>query len=266
MKSKRLQGKIVLVTGASSGLGAEIARVIAVEYGADLILVARRKERMESLKKDLANVSDSKIYVLKADLSKEEEVDMVVSQALSYPNLYGVILNAGITYFGLHKNMEAGLHKKIMDLNVNAVVKMAEGFFQKFDKGTKEYRIMVVSSLASLVPVPYQSLYSGTKGFVTNFFNALSQETHNPHLKLIAFCPGGIKTEMTSGDSFSGLSKYLDSAGKVAKSAVDAFYRGDVLRVPGLLNKVTLLLSRLLPRKVILAQAAKMYRKALGMD
>src|ERR1700743_2435536 len=105
MGKLQFKNKWVLVTGASSGLGEEMARQLAFDYQANLILLARRKEKLEQLKTELEIDAGIKVKIIVADLSKLSEVDSALDQVLAGGELYGAILNAGVTYFGRHAEL-----------------------------------------------------------------------------------------------------------------------------------------------------------------
>ncbi|MEE9438964.1 MAG: SDR family NAD(P)-dependent oxidoreductase [Saprospiraceae bacterium] len=258
-----IKNKTILVTGASSGLGYEIAIQLATNHHSNLVIVARREEKLEILKAQILNKTNVNVTILAADLSIAADNQKVIDHCLSLPGFSGAILNAGVTHFGRHLQLEWEDFQKMMDVNIISVVKMTNSFIQHFENNNNEGRVMIVSSMASLFPVPYQAAYSGTKGFLTNFANALSQEINNPKLSLTVFCPGGIKTEMTDGDKFSSLSKWLEPVGHVAKEGIYAFLKGKSTYVPGKLNKLSVIIFKLLPRSFVLKQTGKIYRKAI---
>src|ERR1700744_2431098 len=105
MSKLQFKNKWILVTGASSGLGEEMARQLAFQHGANLILLARRKEKLEQLKAELEKYAKGSGKVVVADLSNLEDVDKAVDEILKSGHLYGAILNAGVTYFGRHSDL-----------------------------------------------------------------------------------------------------------------------------------------------------------------
>src|ERR1051326_8299696 len=100
MKPMDFSGRWILVTGASSGLGWEMAKVLATQHGANVIPVARRMSRLEELRREIESTSKARVVPLAADLSRVDEVDRVFEEATAAAPLYGAILNAGITHFG----------------------------------------------------------------------------------------------------------------------------------------------------------------------
>lgn len=262
--SMDVKGQTILVTGASSGLGYEMAYQLAVNEGANLVIVARRAEKLAALQAAIAQKTSVQVDVVAADLGREEDVARVVDHCLSISTFRGAILNAGITYFGKHHQLEWDYFQKMVQLNVMSVVRMTNTFLQHFEGLQQPARIMIVSSMASLFPVPYQAAYSGTKGFLTNFANALSQEVTNKQLRICAYCPGGIKTEMTTADGkFDTLSRWLEPVDKVASQGIYAYKNGKLTYVPGLLNKLSIVIGKFVPRSILLRQTGKIYRGAV---
>ena len=259
----QIKDKSILVTGASSGLGKEMAYQLATKHGAEVIIVARREANLIALQSAIAKAGGAKAHVVAADLSVEADVERVLTYCKSLPTFVGAILNAGITHFGSHSDLEWSYFEKMVKVNIMSVVRMTNSLYPHFEDSAAGGRLMIVSSMASLFPVPYQSAYSGTKGFLTNFANALSQEITNKEFKLSAYCPGGIKTEMTDGDDFSSLSRFLEPVDKVAATGINGFLKGKMTFVPGFVNHLTCLLSKLLPRDFMTKQTGKIYRRAL---
>lgn len=263
MRSLDFNGKWVLITGASSGLGREMAVQLATTHKANLIITARRADRLEQLKTDLQQNTGVKIKVVAADMSVNEDVDRLLAQCITEEPLYAAILNAGVTYFGPHAELTQPEYERLLQTNVNAVVRMVNQLVTYFEQKGGEGAIMAVTSMAALFPVPYQAAYSGTKAFITTFMMALSDELTNPQLSLTVFAPGGIATEMTEGEKFYDLKKWLMPVKQAAQEGIYALQHRKLLWVPGFLNRFGSRILKLLPRKFILSQMAGTYRKSL---
>jgi short-subunit dehydrogenase len=134
MKNLALNNKWILVTGASSGLGQEMARQLAQIHKANLIIAARRADKLEELKAELEKVAGIKVKVIVADLSIPEEADRVITESIANGNLYGAILNAGVTYFGRHTELPWDNFESILKTNVIGVVRMTNSLVKHFDK------------------------------------------------------------------------------------------------------------------------------------
>lgn len=263
MASLQFKEKWILITGASSGLGYEMALQLAFEYHANLILVARRADKLEALKDQIEKSSPSQVKTIVADLSNMEDIDRVVHIALEDGNLYGAILNAGITYFGNHLDISWEQFEKILQTNVSGMVRMTEHLTRHFEQTGKEGGLMIVSSLSAILPTPYQAVYSGSKGFMLNFITALSHEIKNKRFSFTVYLPGGIATEMTDNEKFSPLKGWLMPVAQAAKTGINAFRKRKSTCVPGATNRLGAYVSGIIPKRIIIKGMAKTYGNAL---
>lgn len=269
MTPMSFESRWVLVTGASSGLGLELARQLARDHKANLVLVARRAERLTALKSELESKHGVAVHTIIADLSRESDVQRVFSEAIEQRQLYGVILNAGITHFGEHFDLSWLDFKTMIDTNVTSVAQLTHLFVPYLLEQKQGGGVMLVASMAGVSPVPYQSAYSGTKAFLMGFGHSLWHELRGRDVSITTFVPGGIATEMSE---LSGLSRYfgtggifIQSAQACARDALAAFQRRKHTSVPGMVNQMGVLASKMLPRSVMVGQVASEYRKALAL-
>ena len=263
MSKLQFKNKWVLVTGASSGLGEEMARQLAFQHGANLILLARRKDKLEQLKAELESEARVSVKIIVADLSKLHDVDHAIDQLLSDGQLYAAILNAGITYFGKHSELSWEQFQTMLQTNVVSVVRFTNRLVSHFESTGKEGGVLIVSSMAAIFPVPYQSAYSGTKSFILSFATALIHEIKNKQFSLSVYAPGGIVTEMTAGDNFHDLQGWLMPVKQAAKEGIDAFRNRKPVHVPGLMNRVGGFFLKFLPKKFVMGKMSKVYEKSL---
>jgi uncharacterized protein len=268
MKRLDFAGRWVLVTGASSGLGREIARQLAHEHRAHVILVARRGARLRDLAREIEASGVVRAHVIEADLSREADVDRVFAEATAIGEVYGVVLNAGVTHFGEHHDLSWADFQTMLATNVTSVVRLTSLFVPYLAEKKSHGGVLLVASMAGLIPVPYQSAYSGTKAFLVHFGRGLSEELRGKPVSLTTFAPGGIATELTEA---AGLSKYFRSgvammdAETCARAALRGFARRDYVHVPGLFNQLGALLGRWLPQRLFGAAIGAQYRKALAL-
>lgn len=255
-----LKGQWVWVTGASSGLGLELARQLAAE-GANLVLTARRAERLEAIRTELL-AKQVEVKVLAGDTGKHADIDRLMAEVKQLP-LAAVVLNAGTTHFGHHHELSWRDFEAMLQLNVVGTARITTELVQHFRAKQAQARIMLVTSMAGLHPVPYQSAYSGTKAFLTAFGTALAHELVGTGVSLTVFAPGGIATEMTAGERFGPLRGWLAPADEVAREAIGALRARPPLHVQGFLNQLGNLAFRFLPRSFVMGQVARQYRKAL---
>ncbi|BAV07994.1 hypothetical protein SAMN05421788_103337 [Filimonas lacunae] len=263
MKRLQLHNQWVLLTGASAGLGQEMARQLAFEHKANLIIVARRAEKLELLKAMLEKEAGVQVRVIAADLSIPADVERVLDQSLAGGQLYGAILNAGLTFFGRHTDLPWDHFNAMLQTNVVSVLRMTSRLVQHFESSGKEGGVMVVSSMAALYPVPYQAAYSATKAFLLSFANALSHELQNKQFSITAYTPAGIATEMTEGEAFHGLKSWLMPVQQAAKEGLQAFITRKHSYIPGVLNRLGSKFMHLLPKRFVAGQMGKIYYKAL---
>jgi short-subunit dehydrogenase len=263
MSKLQFKNKWVLVTGASSGLGEEMARQLAYQHKANLILLARRKEKLEQLKDELEKEAKVSVRVIVADLSNLQDVDRAIDEILKDGQLYGAVLNAGVTYFGRNAELPWDQFQTMLQINVVSVVRITSRLVAHFENTGHEGGILIVSSMAGLFPVPYQSAYSGTKAFILSFASALSHEIRNTSFSLTVYAPGGIVTEMTSGENFHDLQGWLMPVKQAAKEGIYSFQTRKSTYVPGLLNRVGGFFMNLLPKKFITSKMSKVYYRAL---
>jgi short-subunit dehydrogenase len=263
MKRLQFNNKWILVTGASSGLGQEMARQLAHRHHANLIIVARRREKLDQLKQELEKEAGVQVKVITADLSVTADLDRVIDESLEGGQLYGAILNAGVTYFGRQTDLPWNQFESILQTNVVGVVRMTNRLVAHFEQSGKEGGVMLVSSMAALYPVPYQAVYSATKAFILSFATALSHELQNHHFSLTVYAPGGIATEMTEAEEFGALKAWLMPVKHAAKEAIYAFANRKYSYIPGLTNRIGSVLMGFLPKKFIAGSMSKIYYRSL---
>ncbi len=254
MKKLNLKNKWIVVTGASSGLGREIARELAYREGANLVIAARRKERLEELKKEIEGACDSMVHILPVDVATEEGADALFRQATEKAPIYGIVNNAGLTYYGKAEASNLEFFHRIIAVNFSSVMRLTLKFLDYFkQKGSGA--ILNVTSEASLIPIPYQAVYSASKHGIQAFTEALFMENRGSGVVISSFAPGGINTEMLTN---SGLDKkhgvnpliHMDAA-KAARLAIKTLKKGKFINVPGIINKLTVLMVRLFPRRLV---------------
>ena len=261
MNPMELRGRWVLVTGASSGLGREMAKILAVTYGAHLIIVARREERLNELKRELEQSAGVKIEICVADLSKLEDVDRVIAAATKGHPLAGAILNAGVTHFGEFEKLSWDAFRNMLDTNVIATVRMATAFVPHLE--AQGGGLMIVSSMAGIHPVPFQTHYSGTKAFLVHFGVGLWHELQGRNISITTYAPSGVVSEMTAGDSFNPLRRWLMPVDQAASEGVEAFRNRKYLHISGFTNRVGSMFARMLPQRLATGLVAAQYRNAL---
>jgi uncharacterized protein len=263
----QLRHTSTLVTGASAGLGREIARLIVRERAGSVIAVARRKERLDELVAEFRSAPGSEMIAVAADLATVDGVDSCFDQAIAARGVDGVILNAGITFFGKVVDQSPESMRNVVATNVTGTTLLATRFAKYFVDNHIAGRIMLVSSMSGFSPMPYQAVYGATKAYVTSLGLAMREELRNTALSVTVFCPGGITTEMSE---YSGLSKTFGpdhssmmDAVTCARHAVEAYVgRRDVV-VPGASNWITSMAQRVMPQRLVTRAIERIYRGAM---
>lgn len=235
-----------LITGASSGMGREMAYYLA-EKGYDLILVARRKDRLEEIKNNVSvNVT---IYAY--DLAKEENLyqlhDQVKKEKIDF-----LINNAGFGLFGMFDKTDLDRELEMIDVNVKAYHILTKLFLQDFVK-RDHGRILNVASAAGFLAGPRLNTYYATKNYVAKLSMAIYEELRHQHskVKISVLCPGPVKTEFNKVAK-GEFNVEEENARWVARYAIDKALRNKLIIVPGLLTKVGLFLNRFAPWKLSL--------------
>lgn len=262
-----------LVTGASSGIGMDIARVLASEKY-NLILVARRKERLEALAAELAQQEGIKACVLDCDLSDRAQLDGLLPRAdewLASENLSltALVNNAGTGYWADFVEQDPAFFQKDIDLNITALTTLAHGFIDRAKQHGRTSHILNVGSVAGLLPTPKYAVYSSTKAYVVNFTKILGYELKRAkaNISITVMCPGGVLTEFMdqSGQTLKNETGMMKSD-EVARLGIAAMKRKQLIFVPGLMNKAATLL-RFLPdpiRGFLVERSMEVTVKATG--
>jgi short-subunit dehydrogenase len=240
----------VLITGASSGIGLELAKCFAAD-GSRLVLVARNQDALEKLAEELRRKNKIEVIVLPADLSLPETPNRIFEK-LSAQNISVDVLvnNAG---FGMHAPFaETSLPRQLemLQVNITALTELT-GLFLPGMIQRKRGGILNVGSVAGFVPGPGMAVYYATKAFVLSFTEALSEELLGTGLSVSVLCPG--PTESNFGNVARGEKVRQVKTSKMSAEAVAiyghrAYRTGKITAVPRLQNKVFVFLNRILPR------------------
>lgn len=222
--------KLALITGASSGIGKELARIHASKNG-DLILVARRSEELEQLKKELEEKHAIKVWIFLKDLTSKgaakEVYEFTKSNQLEIDYLFN---NAGFGGHGFFVDRPIAKDLEMIDLNVSALVELSHLFLQDMKK-RKAGKILNTASTAGFLPGPLQATYFATKAFVVSFSEALAHELKPHNISVTALCPGPVKTEFekTAGMTGGNLFEKAASAKSTAEKGYRAMEKGKVI-------------------------------------
>jgi uncharacterized protein len=240
---------LVLVTGASAGVGAELARAFAARKF-DLVLLARRKDKLEQLAHELSHICGVHAIVLPADLSLPEAPQKVFAE-IGRKGLHVDILvnNAGVICEGDFVDVSLGDELRLLQTNVVAPTALTR-LFAAAMKQRGAGRILNVASIAGFMPAPRIAIYAAAKAYVLSFSEAIAEELRNSGVTVTALCPGFTDTPMLRASGFGRALPFplVTSAKAVAEQGVAACLAGRTICVPGLVNLATVSGAQVLPR------------------
>ncbi|MGN1164744.1 MAG: SDR family NAD(P)-dependent oxidoreductase [Candidatus Ornithospirochaeta sp.] len=251
--------KIALVTGASSGMGRDFARILDT-YGLDEIWVAaRREERLVELKKELK----TKVIVLPMDITKKESIDFLKEKLEKEKADVKYLVNAaGFGVFGEFTENDAA-QSEMVTLNSKALVDVTYTALPFMKEGSG---IINLGSNSSWQPVPYMAVYGATKAFVLSFSRALAMEVKRKGIKVIAVCPGWIRTEFfdraVHDDTIVYYDRFYESM-DVVKKAMKDLEKGKLVSILGLPVRMQVRLVKLLPVKMVMKTWLRQQKKPL---
>jgi len=238
-----------LVTGASSGIGAAIARELAA-LGVDLVLTARRRSALEAVAESCKGVN---VEVITADLGKPDAAHALWNAATANGSIDILINNAGFGYFRRFDEVDWSRDAELVQLNVTSLVALARCFVDAHTAGTKPARMLNIASTGAYQSIPNMALYAASKAFVRNFSEALHDEHLGTLLTVTCVCPGGTETAFhaaSGGGDYSWIANAsTKSAEFVAHAAVRAMFAGKRTVVPGAFNKLSTFGVRFLSRR-----------------
>lgn len=255
--------KYTLITGASGGIGMELAKIMA-ERGHSLVLAARSEASLNNLKNEILNSYNVDIQVLIADLSKPHSASMLFFEIENRGIEIEILVNnAGFGDFGLFYKSSLEKQLEMMQLNMNSLTELTRLFLPKMVEN-RYGKILNVASVAAFQPGPLMSVYFATKAFVLHFSEAIANELKDFGVSVTVLCPGPTKTNFDKaaevGDSpmFKGK---LPSAAEVALFGYKKMMRGKVVAIHGFKNKMMVFSGRLAPRKIVTAITRKFMEK-----
>jgi short-subunit dehydrogenase len=254
--------KWALLTGASGGIGLEIARLLAQD-GYSLILVARNELGLRKISDEFQSRYKVKCSVVAADLSDRSQVDEVGQRILSQGIVPEILVNnAGFGSFGEFAKLPLKTELQMVDLNISALVQLTHLFLPTMLKA-KRGRILNVASTAAFQPGPYMSTYYATKAFVLSFSEALSEELRHSGVTVTTLCPGPTVSnfQKAAGMELSGLKRLkFETSEQVARIGVRALAKGQRIAVSGCVNRLMVFFVPYIPRAWLTRAIAKIQR------
>lgn len=243
-----------LITGASGGIGAEIARVLA-EKGYSTILVARGEEQLNKVAKTIEQETSQATEVIVMDMAEPDSARALYDRVFER-DIAILVNNAGFGFLGTFMKSDWPHYFRMMQLNMQTLVHLTYLFLPDFRKKEKSAYIMNVGSVAGWQGVPYFSLYAATKAFVNNFSEGLAWELEKTNVSVTALQPGKTQTGFFAASGVkegheSFTRKGIMSARKVAVLGVAGMFKRKPMVITGVLNKISVLLSRWTPRPIL---------------
>lgn len=253
--------KKVLITGATSGIGYEFAKKF-MNSNFELILIGRNLEKLEELKK-LAEENYVSAFIISFDLSRIEELDELY---YTIKNKFGtidiLINNAGIGFNGEFSNITWEKHLDVLNLNIVSLTKLTKLFLEDMMvKG--DGKILNVASTGAYQPGPLIGVYYATKAYVLSFSEALREEVKDKGIQVTTLCPGATKTNFSKRSGKGDLDVAM-SAKKVAKIGYNALMNNKGICIPGIMNKVLVFFSKIIPTSLNAKIVKEIQKKAIS--
>jgi short-subunit dehydrogenase len=254
--------RTAVVTGASSGIGAEIARQLAGR-GLGVTLVARRAERLRALATELHDAHGIRAETIPADLTdaaaRADIVDELTARGLGVDVL---VNNAGLSTFGAVQRSDPDREITMLRTDVEAVVDLCSRFVPGMvERG--HGAVLNVASTAAFQPLPGQAGYAAAKSFVLSYSQAIRAELKGTGVSVTVLCPGPVDTEFGSEADFDvidALPKFMwRTPHAVAQAAVDGLDKGRAVVIPGVANRVSAHAARVTPRRILLPLLARQH-------
>ncbi|MEU3984530.1 SDR family NAD(P)-dependent oxidoreductase [Streptomyces sp. NPDC026672] len=263
MRDLKKYGKFAIVTGASSGIGAEFARQIAAK-GVGVVLVARRVEKLEALAGELRTVHNADVVLLPLDLTAPGAVAELVERTAGL-DVGMIVASAGVVTAGAFLEQELTAELELIGLNLSVPVQLAHAFGLRFMKRGRGALVLLSSSVA-FAPVPFTANYAAVKAYVASFGQALAFELRRTGVDVLTVAPGPTRTEgveTTEGIDFGKLPLPMMSPERVVRTSLRALGR-KALVIPGGINQFSDALGKYTtPRRVQTAMFGRLVNRAL---
>jgi len=252
-----------LITGASGGIGLELARIHA-QKGGDLILVARSEAKLNALAAELSAQHGISVTVIVEDLGQPESAQRIFDQTEKLGLQVDILINnAGFGGHGLFHDRSLQAEQQMMQVNMVSLTNLTHHYAQGMVT-RRQGKILNISSVASFMPGPLQAVYYASKAFVTSFTQAIAQEMAEFNVTATALCPGAVATGFVSAGNLEGVDifKNAKTAHSVAQCGYTAMEQGELVAFNEAGLKFALnWITPLLPRKTVLQVSRKAMEK-----
>jgi len=255
--------KTALITGASNGIGYELAKVHA-EKGDNLVLIARSKNKLDELKKELEEKHRIQVHTIGKDLSVAGAAVKVYEEVKQNNiSIDYLINNAGLGDIGLFANCDWKKQENMINLNITALAHFTRLYLPDMIKQGSG-KILNVASTAAFQPGPIMSVYFATKAFVLSFSEAVNEEVRDKGITVTALCPGSTESGFHAaaiGDNKELKERRLPSSRKIAEFGYRAMMKGKSVAIPGLMNSIMATSVRFIPRALMVKAVRKIQEK-----
>ncbi|SFV34477.1 SDR family NAD(P)-dependent oxidoreductase [Thermoflavifilum thermophilum] len=255
--------RYALVTGASSGIGKEIARCLAQRKW-NLLLVARNEEILAQTSAELHQQFQVDVRYLPADLAASSEVEKLIQWVHHQQIPLGVLVNnAGYGVWGAFDRLSWQAQQQMLQVNVMALLQITHSLLPLLQSDKEPAYILQVGSLAGYLPLPYFNLYAASKALVNSFTRALAYELRSRNIYVTLLAPGAVATRFNERAGLKDIpaaQRYAMPAEIVAKAAIDGLFKRKKVVMPGFSNQLMAQLVSSLPKSWSMTVAARIYR------
>ena len=246
--------KTALITGATSGIGYELAYIHA-NQGGNVVLVARSKDKLEQIKKDLENKYKIDVYIIEKDLSLKDSAKNVYDELIKNNITVDYLINnAGFGDYGFFNESDWGKLDQMINLNITALTQLTKLFLSDMIK-RQEGKIMNVASTAAFQSGPTMAVYYATKAYVLSFSEAINNEVKNSRVTVTTLCPGatqsGFQEAASLQESRLVKGRKLPTSKEVAEYGYNAMLKGKSVAIHGIVNYLLANSVRFFPRSAV---------------
>lgn len=254
----------IAITGASSGIGADIARTLAAK-GYPVTLIARRAERLQALATELESAHGVAVHTISADLADAGARATLATQLEAGPTLIGLVNNAGLGAFAAVAEADGDVERQMVEVNIAAVHDLTVRLLPAM-VARRAGAILNTASCAGYQPIPYMATYAATKAFVSSFSEAVDTELAGTGVSCTSLCPGPVRTEFAETAGAAGLEDSMPSiavveSSEVARQGVEGMIKGTRVVIPGIANRISAIAGRVSPRALVLPISAKFAKR-----
>ncbi len=245
--------KYAIVTGASCGIGYELAKILAKD-GKNIVVIARSRDQLEDLKKEIENKYGTKVKVLAKDLSDPKSPPEIFSELEKEKISVDVLVNnAGFGVYGMFLETDMREELDMIQVNAASLIHLTK-LFLKGMVGDKSGYILNAASLCAFLPTPMEAVYCSTKAFILHFSEALANELQGTGVKVTCLCVGLARTEFQKRahmENCRATKRKMMDAATVAEAGYKALKKGKLIEIPGLVYKFAPWFARFAPRNVV---------------